>query len=400
MPKKRIVYIANARLPTEKAHGYQIAKMCEALALNDADVVLLHPRRRQVERAQRECSVFDYYDIRRVFTVQTLANWDVVPLSPYLPQRWFPPFFFAHAMVWGLYAALYARCQRADLYYTRESPAAFWLLQMGLPTVYEAHVVPKRGQRRLLHMIAHHPALQLVIVLTSFIRERLIALGFTPAKVQVLPDGVDLSQFENLPCRDECRRRLGIPLDRSIIGYIGRFKTLEMEKGVPDLIQALASIQACNGKEPLLLCVGGPMDAVPAYLDLARRMGVPEYRFRFVDHVPNREIPYWIRAFDLAVAPFPHTEHYAYFMSPLKIFEYMTAGVPIVATDLPSLREVLQHGENAWLVEPGNPKAIAEAIEHLLREHHLGMWLANNARQCATSYTWDHRARALLAGCR
>src|SRR5215475_9505506 len=135
MQKKKIVYIANARLPTEKAHGYQISKMCEALALNDVEVLLLHPRRYQVEQAQRLHSIFDYYGIRLVFTVKTSANWDVVPLSLHMPQQWFPPLFFAHAMVWGLYAALCARRERADLYYTRESQAAFWLLQMGMPTV-------------------------------------------------------------------------------------------------------------------------------------------------------------------------------------------------------------------------------------------------------------------------
>jgi glycosyltransferase involved in cell wall biosynthesis len=233
-------------------------------------------------------------------------------------------------------------------------------------------------------------------VLTSFIKERLITRGFPAAKVQVLPDGVDLSLFENLPCKNECRKRLGLSLDCSIIGYIGRFKTLEMEKGIPELIQALPPLKGCNGKEPLLLCVGGPMDAVPAYLDLACRMGVPEYRLQFVDHVPSRAVPLWMSACDIVTIPWPWTEFSAYFTSPMKLFEYMAAGVPIVATDLPSLREVLRHGENAWLVEPGNPKAIAEAIEQLLREHHVGMLLANNARECVTSYSWENRARAIL----
>jgi glycosyltransferase involved in cell wall biosynthesis len=396
MQKKKLVYIANARLPTEKAHGYQVSKMCEALALNDADVVLLHPRRHQAEHVQHGRTVFDYYGIRPVFTVRTLANWDVVPLSLRMPQQWFPPLFFAHAMVWGLYAALCARRERADLYYTRESQAAFWLLRMGMPTVYEVHVIPKRGQRWLLQMIARHPALKLVVVLTSFIQERLIAMGFPAAKVQVLPDAVDLSLFKNLPCQDECRRRLGLPLDRSIIGYIGRFRTLEMEKGIPELIQALPSLRACNGKDLLLLCVGGPMDAVPAYMDLACRVGLPEHRLRFIDHVPSQEVPFWMRACDIGTIPWPWTEFSAYFTSPMKLFEYMAAGVPIVATDLPSLREVLRHGENAWLVEPGNPKAIAEAIDQLLREPHVGMLLANNARGSATSYSWDNRARAIL----
>jgi glycosyltransferase involved in cell wall biosynthesis len=267
---------------------------------------------------------------------------------------------------------------------------------MGLPTAYEAHVVPKRGQRWLLRQIACRPALRLVIVLTSFIKQQFVAMGFPAEKVVVLPDGVDLSLFENLPSKEECRCRLGLPIERPIIGYIGRFRTLEMEKGIPELIEAMAHIPSVNGTEPMLLCVGGPMDVVPAYLDLARRIGIPEHRLKFVDRVPNTEVPYWIRACDVVTIPWPWTEFSAYFTSPLKLFEYMAAKVPIVATDLPSIREVLRHGENAWLVKPGEGKALAEVVSHLLREPEVASSLAARAQQDVRAYTWKHRANFIL----
>jgi hypothetical protein len=62
-------------------------------------------------------------------------------------------------------------------------------------------------------------------------------------------------------------------------------------KGIPQLIQALAMLPPVNGREPLLLCVGGPRQVVPAYCQLAREVGVPERRLHFVDRVPNREVP-------------------------------------------------------------------------------------------------------------
>ena len=138
------------------------------------------------------------------------------------------------------------------------------------------------------------------------------------------------------------------------------------------------------------------MDAVPPYLDLARRHGVTEAKLRFVDRVSNNEVPLWIRAFDLAVAPFPNTEHYAYFMSPLKIFEYMAAAVPIVASDLPSIREILRHGENAWLVEPGSPSALAEGMRSLFCDRPLLGKIAKEAQHDAEKYTWKRRASAIL----
>src|SRR5687767_4770009 len=103
MKIEHIVYAANARLPTEKAHGYQICKMCEAFARTSMQVTLMHPYRHQVELALRGRSVFNYYGIDSIFRVQTLPNWDVVRLNLFIPNRFFAPFFFSHAFLYGLY---------------------------------------------------------------------------------------------------------------------------------------------------------------------------------------------------------------------------------------------------------------------------------------------------------
>jgi glycosyltransferase involved in cell wall biosynthesis len=397
MKVERIVYIANARLPTEKAHGYQICKMCEAFAQNGIDVTLLHPHRYQADHAVQGRNVFDYYGIRPVFHVRTLPNLDVVRMERFFPTGTFMAAFFTHALLWGLYASLVARKEKAHLYYTRDSGVAYWLLRLRLPTIHEAHAVPKRMRRTLLYRMAQHSALRLEVALTPFIKERFVGMGFPAEKVVVLPDSVDFSLFADLPSREECRRRLGLPQHQPVIGYVGRFQTLGMEKGIVELVQAMAHVPSVDGREPLLLCVGGPMEAVPAYLDLARRYAVPESRLQFVDRVPNREIPVWIRAFDISVAPFPNSEHYAYFMSPLKVFEYMAVGGPILATDLPSIREVLQHGKTAWLVMPGDPKGLAEGISRLLRDQPLSREIASRARQMAAKNTWEIRASTILS---
>jgi glycosyltransferase involved in cell wall biosynthesis len=393
---EKIVYLANARLPTEKAHGYQIIKMCEAFAQNGARVLLLHPFRHQHASGLKGQNTFDYYGVPPVFEVRTLSNFDIILLERFFPEGIFTMIVFTRALLWGLYAALVARKEKADLYYTRNIEIAFWLVQMGLPTVYEAHVVPKRGRSWLLQRIAGHPALRLVVALTSFIRERFVKLGFLAEKAIVLPDGVDLSLFEDLQGKEECRRRLGLPLDRVIIGYIGRFRTMTMEKGIPELVQTMVHLPPFDGQEPLLLCVGGPMDAVPAYLDLAHRLGVPEHRLQFVDRVPNKEVPLWMRAFDIAAAPFPDSEHYAYFMSPLKVFEYMASGRPIVASDLPSLREVLTDGENAVLVEPDDSRALAEGIKKVLDDPNLARRIGEQACSEVRQYSWEERARKIV----
>jgi glycosyltransferase involved in cell wall biosynthesis len=392
----KLVYIANARLPTEKAHGYQICKMCEAFADNGVDVQLFHPYRYESDPDLKRKNVFKYYRISPVFQTRTLPNWDVLLLERLLPGKIFIPFFFMHSLLWGLYAAWISRSKKADIYYTREITIAFWLILLGLPTVYESHVVPQRGQRWLLYRIAKHPKLQRVVVLTSFIRDQFVEMGFPNEKLIVLPDSVDLSLFEALPAKEECRLRLGLPKDRPIVGYIGRFRTMDMEKGIPELVQAMSHIPSNDNVEPLLLCVGGPMDAVPSYLELAKRYGLPKQRIQFVDRVPNYDVPLWIRACDVVTIPWPWNEFSAYFTSPMKLFEYMASGVPIVATDLPAIKEILGHGENAWLVKPGNPSALAEGIKEVLSQLHIAKKISEQARGDVKNYTWRARALTIL----
>ncbi|MGH7962503.1 MAG: glycosyltransferase [Candidatus Binatia bacterium] len=395
----RLVYIVNTRLPTEKAHGYQICKMSEAFAHHGVAVLLLHPYRHQPHPSPALCekTIFDYYGLSRVFAVKTLPNLDITRVDRFLRRSMFTPLFFVHAVLWGLYAARVARREQADLYYTRDSAVAYWLLRLGLPTAYEVHEIPRRARQRLLQRVAQHPALRLMVVKTSFIKHEVVHMGFPGEKILVLANGVDVPLFANLPSRQACREQLGLPQDRPIIGYMGRFQTMGMEKGIPELVHLMACLPPLDGKEPLLLCVGGPLDAVPAYQALARRWGVPAHRLRFVDRVPNQEVPTWIAAYDVAVAPFPATAHYIYFMSPLKLFEYMAAGVPIVASDLPSIREVLTDKENALLVRPGDLHQWSETIVRLLKDPALGERLTERASRDVRRYTWKGQAHTILS---
>ena len=392
MSALRLTYVANVRLPTERAHGFQIAKMCEALAAEGADVALLHPRRRQHDPALAGADVADYYGIRPAFTVRTLPNVDVVPLARVVPPRAFVPIFFAHALAWGRLAAGRAARDRADLHVTRDVPVAYWLVRLGRPTILEAHAIPRRAQRRLLARIASDPALRATVALTSFIGRGLEAVGVPPAKVCVLPDGVDLGMFAGLPGRAECRARLGLAAERPIVGYVGRFQALGAEKGIPELIAALARVPG----HPLLVCVGGPMDAVPAYRAIGRAAGLAPDRLAFHDRVPNRDVPAWIRACDVATIPSPATEFFSYLTSPMKLFEYMAAGAPIVATDLPAIREVLRHDDNALLAPAGDPSALAGALHALLDDPARATRLGARARGDVARFTWRRRAAALL----
>lgn len=393
---KKLIYITTARLPTEKAHGYQICRMCEAFARQGIEVTLLHPYRLQPDAGLRQKTVFAYYGITPVFTVQPLSNSDIFKLERFVPKSLFRLIFFLHSLLWGWYAVRYVRKTKADIYYTRDIPTAFWLVRHGLPTIYESHTIPRGFQQRLLQAVAAGSSLLLVVCLTSFLKKQLFDMGFPAKKLTVLSDAVEEALFQDLEDMRTCRGRLGLPLARPIIGYIGRFTTMEKEKGIEQLIEALGQIHSGDGAEPLLLCVGGPMDRVAHYRECARRHGIAQDRALFVDRVPNSDVPSWIKACDVVTVPWPWNEFSAYYTSPMKLFEYMAAGVPIVASDLPSLRDILRHGENARLVQPGDPSALATGITQVLSHPDDARRMSRQAQLDVKKCTWVKRAESIL----
>jgi len=118
-------------------------------------------------------------------------------------------------------------------------------------------------------------------------------------------------------------------------------------------------------------------------------------RITFTGLLAPPEVPARLAEADVLVLPNPRSAISNAFTSPLKLFEYMGSGRPIVASDLPSLREVLRDGENALLVEPGNPQALVAAIDRIKKDAALGGRLAGQALQDVQAFTWARRAEAL-----
>lgn len=388
-----ILYLTSARLPTEKAHGFQIVKMCEAFT-DLARVKLVHPHRRQPPHMRTVGDIWSFYDLKQAFEVSELGNLDVVRAEKVLSPSLYRAAFFLHSLLWGLRAAIYARKEKAQINYTRDVAIAYWLTRIGLPTIFEAHSIPARARLWLFNGLSRSSSLLRVVALTSFLGERLTKLGILKEKIVIAPDAVDPDDFANLPSPVLCRKQLGLPTDSFFLGYVGQFQTMGREKGIPDLIRALAYFD--NGRSPHLLCVGGPLHLVPGYLKIASREGISADLLTFIDYVPQREVRYWIRSCNAVAIPFPAEQHYAYYASPLKLFEYMASGVPIIASRLPSLEEILVHEHNALLVEPDNPEMLAGAVRRLRSDPELGRRLAEQARQKVASHTWRSRAVKIL----
>jgi glycosyltransferase involved in cell wall biosynthesis len=394
-----LIYISTSRFPTEKVSiGQTTLKMCEAYSTEGCDVQLWYPKRLQLNPELRDSNLFEYHGIRPSFAVRALPNFDVFRLERFVPSAVFMWLVLLHSMLWGLSAAVIARFVGAQVHVTQDTSIAFWLVLLRLPTVYESHdAVPLRARRALLKLIAHRASLRRVVALTPHIRERLVQLGVPAIKIAVLPNGVDLALFERTGDRLRCREELALPIDRPIIGYVGRYVFMGQEKGIPELIQAMGEVKGSTTLPSLLVCVGGPEACVEQYRTLANAAGLASDDVLFVNQVRSQDVPKWIGCLDIAAIPYPDSQDYAYYVSPLKLFEYMAAGATIVASDLPSTRSFLHHEDNSLLVEAGNPSDLARAILRLLKDRRLARALGQRALADSRSHSWEARAKEVLA---
>jgi glycosyltransferase involved in cell wall biosynthesis len=174
------------------------------------------------------------------------------------------------------------------------------------------------------------------------------------------------------------------------IGYAGH---LYPWKGVDLVVEAIAALPDTRG-----LIVGGHEQEA----DLARVKALAESllcstRITFTGMLPPAQVPARLREADVLVLPNPPSALSKDFTSPLKLFEYMASGRPIVASDLPSIREVLRDGGNAVLVDAGNPQALTAGIRRIKDEPALGATLAAQALEDVREYTWARRAEKLEA---
>ncbi len=103
-----------------------------------------------------------------------------------------------------------------------------------------------------------------------------------------------------------------------------------------------------------------------------------------------------IRHFDVALAPYPRPDHDFYF-SPLKLFEYMACGVPVVAASLGQIEEVVRDGETGLLYPPDELEALTTACDQLLSDPDLRRRLGSAAaKEVHGRYTWDHNAERVV----
>lgn len=369
----KLLYISNQRIPTEKAYGLQIAKMCEAFADLGHEVTLLVSTRRNPIQED----IFDYYNVRRNFKLKRAwaPDW-------YLPGRWDRVSFEIKMPISALILAWHAWRGQYDIIYSRDEWPLWFLSFCRRNLYFEAHKFS--GYKKFIYQRLKRLKL---MVITKALQQEFQQIGFK--NILVVPDGVDLKEFSLDISKEEARQKVSLPLDKTIIMYTGH---LYDWKGADVLVEATRYFP----EDYLLVLVGGTEEDLTVYGRKIKEQGLASKIF-LLGWWPHRDIPYFLKAADVLVlsnkAGDPLSEKYT---SPLKLFEYMASGRPIVASDLPSLREILS-SERAILVKPNDPRALAEGIKRVMADDALAKKIAEEALKSVQQYSWQNRAEQILS---
>lgn len=226
-------------------------------------------------------------------------------------------------------------------------------------------------------------------------RNELVAWGVNAQKIIVEPDAVDIEKFSALGSATLAKQQWDLSPSNPVIGYAGQLRSMGLSKGVEVLIESLEKLQQ-SGVKCAAVIAGGPLSVqqeLESSLSPAIRPSV-----RFLGVLPHQDIPSLLHACDILVYPAPASDHPFYHRdtSPLKLFEYMAVGKPIVCANLLPIRDVVDES-CVRLVPPGDPHALASALHELLDNPLQADQFAQSSKKRVQQYTWVKRMQRVIA---
>lgn len=368
----RIAYLANSILPSRSANSIQVMKMCHAFAALGHSVTLF-AQQGSVTAAGDVAGIFKFYGVAPVFQLRLSR----------LPR------LKGMSLVSAAFAVPRIRGSKPDLVYSRSLWGAALSLAAGMTTTLEIHEFASFQRpihRRVLRFVAGHAKLRRLVTISAVLRDDLIAAYPAAAsRAVVAHDAADPVRL----ARGDASAAPG-PLKVGYVGHLYPGKGFEM---VPLL--------ARRAPYAVFHVVGGDPDTVAG--------------FESSGHLPGNVVMHGFKPYleaeeirlgcDVLIAPFQKriavtsegASDIARWTSPLKIFEYMASGKPILCSDLPVLREVLEHERTALLLPPEDADAWADGLQRIAADRELGLRLGAAAKErFMKKHTWQMRAEAVL----
>lgn len=351
----RMIYLGRSRLHRMRANLIQTVHTVSAIHRLGQPISLVLPRGTISDRPAKIIR-----DIGGDPGIDLCTSWLLRPGLGY----W--PYLRTHA----------SQLRQAAAIYTRVPDISLCLSAMKIPHHLEIHDTQSlRESHRLDRLIQYHceGTIHTLVPISEAARAALIDAGADAERIHVAPSGVDVAAYTEVPDFDPAS------LDRPRTIYLGR---LSKSRGL-DIFEAVAQ----SGVASVEL-VGQSADDTAA---IQRLQGVKIHPF-----VAPREVPAWYGRCDIALLPYQPGLAHAASISPIKLFEAMAAGRPILISDLPALRGIVTHEHDALLIPHDDPSAWIDAIKRLQNDRDFAARLAHNAKQRAPHFDWSVRAKGIL----
>jgi glycosyltransferase involved in cell wall biosynthesis len=346
-------------------------QMCAALARHGHDVTLV--AKRGVEPTG-DGGDHAFYGVPESFRIDKLPR----------PKRRGGGLVYAA----GVAARIATLGRRADVIYCRDLVGAVIAGGLGLPVVFEAHGLPaQRWMQAAWRRLVAAPRFRGLVVISEALRADVDAAGLAPprAPVVVAHDAADA------PVNGSARASLGAP---PRVGYVGN---LYPGRGVEMAIELARRMPGAR-----FHIVGGSADDIARWQASSLPGNLVLHGFQ-----APASLHRFYREIDVLLMPYPRSAivgptrglDTSRWCSPMKMFEYMASGAPMVSSDLPVLQEVLRDEHNALIAPAGDADAWQRAVERLLGDAQLRQRLAGAALEdLRRDYTWDARVERVVGG--
>ena len=228
-----------------------------------------------------------------------------------------------------------------------------------------------------------------IMVVSEALKQYYVECGVQSHRMTSVPNGVDIQNFKPDMSGDRIRRKFGLE-GKTVIGFSGNFAPWH---GVSFLADAMREIdKSTEHKDLALLLIGKPGE-------LLTMPDFPDHMTTTTGHIPHDQMPEYLAAVDIFVAPYPTIE--PFYFSPLKIFEAMAMGKPVIASAQGQICELIIHGVSGLLYSADNQSEFIENLDLLVKDTSMRRTLGRNARKTmVNNFTWKENAHRMLSLCK
>jgi len=360
---KKLIYITNVKIPGEDAQSIQIQCMAKAFyKILGKNFILISPKTKLNKNLNTE------------------FLWIKLSVPQFLPR--FLRYFFT--IIFSFFALIFnSWFEKNNIIYSRDIGIVFFYKIFGFKAGYEIH---KPFKTKLGHFLFKILKNKIKIVSISYALKDFVILKYkiSPKNILVAHDGVFLEDFLKIKEKKERLKEkyLGLKKDDFVVLYSGSF---QKGKGIELILET-----AKNLKEIHFALLGGKPEEIEKLKKIASE------NVLFLGKKPHQEIPYYLKGADLLILPNTFQLSYFRYTSPLKLFEYLASDNPILASNIGSVKEILNEN-NAFLFDPENKEEPIKKIKFIKKNYHLAQEKSFFALKMAYKFDWLERAQRILS---